>query len=566
MLRNLTFATVMSLAAICTACGGVSGSTSGSTTGGPASGSSSGSIAVQITPATTTVLQGETQQFSVSVTGTSNTGVTWSVQNDLGTITSSGLYTAPINASGTFQVRAVAKADSTKSATALVTVPGISVAVKPPSVTLREGGTQPFTAVVSGLRNTAVNWTVQEAGGGSVSHDGGYTAPDKTGIYHVIATAVARSDASGTATVTVPSSTSAFRRTGDMSSPRGFHTATLLPNGKVLVAGGANRAPDIICVGGIPSAELYDAVAGSFAKTGSMAVDRYAHTATLLPTGQVLITGGFGPGNDCSDLGEPATSTAELYDVSSGSFKSTGLMSLARGGHTATLLRNGKVLIAGGTDQGGAQFPDYGGPSTNSAELYDPATGKFTETGSMARARFGHTATLLANGTVLITGGVDVTNPNSPVAIQTSEIYDPNTGAFAVTNPMAEARAGHTATLLPNGRVLIAGGLPEHIDSGGILATAELYDPFTRTFSPTGTMSTVRSSHTATLLSDGTVLVAGGDVPTAEIYSPTTGTFVLTGGMEVARAGHTATLLQDGRVLFAGGGSYFPLSSAELFK
>ncbi|MDE3136834.1 MAG: kelch-like protein, partial [Acidobacteriota bacterium] len=292
----------------------------------------------------------------------------------------------------------------------------------------------------------------------------------------------------------------------------------------------------------------------------------YAHTATKLQNGEVLVRGGFGSGIDCEDLGNPATAIAELYHPTTGAFESIGRMAEGRGGHTATLLANGKVLIAGGGDSAGSILPFYG-TSSRTAEAYDPATGAFTPTGSMVTARFGHTATLLSDGKVLIAGGVesgDTVSQTTP----TAELYDPSTGTFTPTGSLAVARAGHTATLLNDGKVLIAGGLTDTRDPALGTPTAEIYDPSTGTFSRTGDMGVAREAHTATLLANGAVLIAGGGLssPTlfAEIYDPSTGSFTPTGAMGTGRVGHTATLLPDGRVLVAGGG-YF-LASAEIYK
>jgi hypothetical protein len=331
-----------------------------------------------------------------------------------------------------------------------------------------------------------------------------------------------------------------------MQVARGFHTATLLADGRVLMAGGGVRSG--ICTVGIASAELYDSATASFIATGSMTAPRYRHTATSLQNGEVLVTGGFGSSIDCEDLGEPAQSSAELYNPSTGSFKATGSMVMARGGHTATLLQNGKVLIAGGGELGGG---------SKTAELYDPATGVFTATGNMVLSRSGQTATLLANGKVLIAAGADYTDPKSPVITATSELYDPATGTFSPTGRMGTAREG-VATLLASGRVLITGGSE--------LLSVEVYDPASGSFSSPGNLERSRASHTATLLPNGVVLVAGGfdngGDPTAELFEPSTGSFSPTGGMEIARGGHTATLLKNGEVLVAGGRS---LATAELY-
>jgi uncharacterized delta-60 repeat protein len=323
-----------------------------------------------------------------------------------------------------------------------------------------------------------------------------------------------------------------FTATGSMGSARLWHTATLLPNGKVLIAGGATN-------GGPTPPRLYDPASGTFSATGTTGV-RYLHTATLLRNGKVLFVGGAG------SSGQLALS--ELYDSASGTFSPSGTLGTARREHTATLLTNGKVLIAGG----------YSGSTLNSAELYDPASGTFSATGPMASPRSSHTATLLPDGKVLITGG----------GTNSSALYDPASGTFSATGPMAISRSSHSATLLPNGKVLIAGGTN--------LTSTELYDPASGTFSATGPLGTARYSHTATLLPSGKVLIAGGgnssgggQVASAELYDPAAGTFSATASLGAARDRHTATLLPNGKVLIAAGfdanaGSVY-LSSAELY-
>ncbi len=329
--------------------------------------------------------------------------------------------------------------------------------------------------------------------------------------------------------------------TGDMTAARYGHTATLLPNGTVLVAGGFNGSVNLA------TAEVYDPASGTFTATGTMSATRYGHTATLLPNGKVLVAGG--------SSGSPLAS-AELYDPSTGTFSATGTMSAARYGHTATLLPNGTVLVAGGS--GGSLYP-------LTAELYDPGAGTFSATGAMSAAHFAHTATLLPNGSVLVAGGFS----GSP--LDSAELYDSNAGTFSATGNMSTARFAHTATLLPNSMVLVAGGF-----SGSPLASAELYDPLTGTFSATtGAMSAARYKHTATLLPNGKVLVVGGRatidkisaLASAELYDPATGIFGATGNMRAARVAHTATLLPNDTVLVAGGfnGSAY-IAGAELFQ
>jgi hypothetical protein len=183
----------------------------------------------------------------------------------------------------------------------------------------------------------------------------------------------------------------------------------------------------------------------------------------------------------------------------------------------------------------------------------------------MAAARFGHTATLLKNGKVLVVGGTDF---YSSTPFSAAEIYDPATGHFSLTGSMATPRAGHSATLLEDGKVLITGGFNTGLINGqfGVSSTAELYEPANGSFSATGQMGVMRDEHTATLLPNGMVLVAGGGSPTAEVYDPSTGVFSPTGSMESERTGHSATLLSNGKVLVAGGGSFSPLASAELYQ
>jgi hypothetical protein len=519
------------------------------------------SISVTVTPNTVTLSQGATQFFAATVTGTANTSVAWSVQeNSGGTIDSTGIYTAPQDSTGTFHVVATSLANPASAGIVAVTVSELTVS--PTAVTLPPNGTQTFTASTVGSANNSVTWTVQEKGGGVINGVGFYSAPNAVGFYQVVATSIDATTVTSSATVTVTTSSSRFTPTGSIHEARGLHTATLLPDNEVLVAYGSNSSSYTIATGyvGLSSIEVYDPGKGTFTEiVGEDGAGIFGHTATLLPNGKVLLAGGFV--NSVWDYGASATSNgANLYDSATGVFSETGNMTASRGGHTATLLANGKVLIAGGADQ------DPTGTGLANAELYDPNTGAFTQTGSMAVGRFLHTATQLQDGRVLIVGGV-LTSASDPVA--TAEVYDPTTGIFTMTGAMATARERHTATLLADGRVLIVGGTTS-TGTGDFqpTATVEVYNPSTGSFSLTGSMTEARTFHTATLLPNGKVLVAGGgdENSTAEVYDPVAGAFSITGGMEIGRSGHTATLLPNGSVLVAGGGIFAGLASAELYQ
>ena len=311
------------------------------------------------------------------------------------------------------------------------------------------------------------------------------------------------------------------------------------------------RATGVVGTANITDIQV-SCVDNTVVSTGSMGVARNHHSATLLADGKVMVAGGWATSAAVS------LSSAEIFDpIGAGAFTATAPMNIARSNHTATLLlASGKVLVAGGLN---------GSLNLNSAEVFDPA-GTFSLTGTaMTSARSNHAVALLGDGTVLLAGGRG--GAGSP--IQSAEIYDPatGTGAFsATTGPMAELRMFHTATRLNTGMVLIVGGK----DAGFELLTAEIYDPVTRTFSATGAMSAIRQNHTATLLADGKVLIVGGaqngatgnPISSAEVYDPITGLFHPTGNMATARADHAATLLANGKVLISGGRSTSNVSSA----
>ena len=336
-----------------------------------------------------------------------------------------------------------------------------------------------------------------------------------------------------------------WTRTGSMSIARLYHTVTLLDNGKVLVVGG--QSADGSSTSTLASAELYDPATGVWTSTGSMSGVRAFHTATLLANGKVLVAGGSNNG------GLTRLASAEVYDPATGVWTNTGSMSSARYDHRAILLANGKVLVAGGVGN------DY----LSSAELYDPTTGMWTIASSMNSARTDHTATLLANGKVLVAGGRSIGARH----LSSAELYDPVTGLWTITGLMGSKRVWHTATLLTNGKVLVSGG---NDGDAGNTSAAELYDPATGGWTSTGSMNSKRWFHGSTLLANGKILVAGGGDPTfrsVEIYDPKTEIWTGTAAMNDERSSHEAIPLTNGKVLAVGG--YLvnggTLSSAELY-
>ena len=338
-----------------------------------------------------------------------------------------------------------------------------------------------------------------------------------------------------------------------MNESRGGHRATRLLDGRVLVSGGCCW-PEPYSNVFLDSAEIYDPVADTWTTVPPMSTYRSGHTATMLANGWVLVSGGYN-----YNFGDSLDS-AEIYDPVANSWIPAGLMSVRRANHTATLLGNGKVLVTGGIDEP----PGLNRTYLNSAEIYDPVTNTWTGVAPMSTYRYGHTATLLLDGRVLVSGGYD---GNSNSYIDSAEIYDPGTNSWMSVAPMSTYRIFHTATRLINGRVIVAAGT----NLNGDLDSAEIYDPGTNSWTAAASMGTDRSSHDATLLIDGRVLVSGGSLPTgttatAEIYDPVTNTWTFTYSMIVRRSGHTATPLLNGKVLVSGGGDgSSALASAEIY-
>jgi hypothetical protein len=410
----------------------------------------------------------------------------------------------------------------------------VTVAINPSTATLPEGGSLSFVATVKGAANTAVTWSVQlGAPGGSITSSGIYTAPSTVGTYSVVATSVADPTASASANVTTvlptPPSASNFTPVGSMTVPRVGSTATLLPDGRVLIVGGGQTGA---------TAELYNPATGTFQASSAGILG----PLVLLNNGELLDTG-----------------TAQLYDPRTDSTTPTGHLLVNQGIFAASLLANGKVLVVG----------------TNDAEVYDPASGTYASAGPYAAA-----FTLLTVETVVLADGrVLVLGSYQP------QIFDPVANTFSLTGSLSKTDLYgvdlYSATLLKDGSVLVAGGMGDTRTNAAVL-----YDPSTGTFTATGSMSDIRDSPAAALLADGRVLVLGGDgmtcsatgcyfsgsLSSAELYDPATGTFSRAGYMNVGRTAPTATLLQNGDVLVTGGDRYCgiacylgPTATAEIY-
>ncbi len=530
----------------------------GSGGGGGVSNSVSFAIAakptIAVSPESINLDQGATHQFAATITGTNSTAVAWSIQegNSGGAITTAGLYQAPAKA-GTFHVVATSLDVANLSATASVSVNGISVLISPLSAFVPPKRNRYFYAVVQGTQvDTSVTWSIEEgAAGGSVNANGIYTAPETLGTYHLTATSAADPSQSATAAVTIVQD--GFTPSGNMAVARSYHTATLLRDGTVLITGGIsnNEAVD--------SAEVFDPETGTFRRVGNMKSPRAYHTATLLPdgSGRVLLVGGI-----ASTQTYDPVSSSELFDPETETFSLTGAATVGRAFHTATAVW-GTVVVSGGITTGWAPL--------DSAEIYSPMTRTFSATGSMSEKRYSHTATLLDDGWVFVAGGA---NQETCASLASMERFNLDHDGFDTSVPMLSPRAWHTATRLQDGRLLLAGG--SQVDACNdtsltVISAADIYDPEFQTYTVPGKqLATPRSLHTATLLPDGRVLLVGGytasgidpnsgsayytnSTNSAEVFDPATESFSFTVEMAVPRAGHAATLLQDGRVLITGG-------------
>jgi len=313
--------------------------------------------------------------------------------------------------------------------------------------------------------------------------------------------------------------------TGKLNEPRSFASITTLQDGRVLVAGGSGSYDEYVP---LASAEIYNPVTGTWTMTGSLVSEYDAGNLTTLADGRVLSVGGSG---------------TEIYDPNAGTWTKTGNPNITFGGHKEVLLLNGKVLMVGGYQ----------------SELFDPSTGTWSKTGSQQTARARNTTTLLPNGKVLIVGGTSwFTNP--PATLNSAELYDPVTGKWSNTGSLNTAREFQTATLLPNGKVLVTGGAQCNGGCFNYFTSSELYDPATGTWSYTGDLNAARGAADVAPLPDGKILVVGGHtnlqyfyMDSNEVYDSATGTWTYTASANRLREGYAIAPLADGKVLVAGG-------------
>ena len=501
---------------------------------------------VMVEPSETTIDIGAIESFTVVAfdefgNGISDAIPSWSAASEAGTINTNGGLTTGTKA-GAFQVRVdVAHGTARASATADVSIepdPVASIDVLPSFAVVEKGGSQQFEAVGfdqhgNEISDLAFIW---EATGGETTQGGLFTAGGQSGAYELKVAATFKDNSrSGSATIPIPP---VWIPVGNMLVARAAHDAVLLPDGKVLIV--SQRA------------ELYDPITLTFTVArNARCANGWGSRATLLADGRVLITGG---------QSEPRC--AEIYDSETDAFSRVGDLNADHWQHGATLLSDGRVLVVGGLE--GVD----GGEMTHAmVEIYDPVTETFSVTGSLNTDRKQPTVTSLPSGQALITGGHQYSSPfiygsDWPgVCVASPELYDPSSGNFSVISVIGGvlSACGHSATLLNSGKVLLTSNARE----------AWLFNPVTGTFDTAGTMTTGRGFATASLLPNGQVLITGGwstfplFLATAELYDPVAGTFTATDDMSQTRQEHTATLLSNGYVLVAGGQTLLTTSTGE---
>ncbi|MEP6638489.1 MAG: kelch repeat-containing protein, partial [Chloroflexota bacterium] len=395
------------------------------------------------------------------------------------------------------------------------------------------------------LRTGSATPTADPAQGGrSASQPGSVAVPSGS------------SRSAGTSPGSIPEG-GTWLRTGTLNDARWGHGATLLASGQVLVVGG-NASKNSSSA--LASAELFDPASGRWTPTASMSKPRAYPSVTVLRDGTVLVAGGA--------FDNAPLALAERYDPVSGRWSPVSQMNVLRLHHTATLLDDGRVLVVGG----GTSTTNKA--STATAEIYDPASRKWTRTASMATARSYHTATLLEDGRVLVVGG-RATYVGGGTVLASAEIFDPRTGRWSAAAAMPTRRYVHAAVRLGDGRILVAGGWSSTVLDARSLQSAAIFDPKTGEWAPEGDMTTGRAQFAMASLPDGRVLAVGGFSPeaapqaSAELLDPLSGPWSPTGTMSDSSWWPTLDVLPDGRALVAGGASdksgAVPLAFAELY-
>jgi uncharacterized delta-60 repeat protein len=494
-----------------------------------------------------TLLVGSNSTLTVTATGTAPLAYQWRKDGDNlsgANGTSHTVTAAQTNDTGAYTVVVTNAVGSVTSTVAQVNVGYAPVIVQQPSSASNyQGGIASFSCTVTGSLPMNLQWLLNGAPAQNQTNStitSTNLQSSDFGFYALTATNIFGGTISSNAELR-DSFARTWTSTGDLTRSRVRHTATLLSDGRVLVAGGYDNSQILIS-----SAELYNPSNGTWTTAGKLATGRYLHTATLMPNGKILVAGG------ASTSGNPVSSV-EIFDPATMNWTAANGLSTPRYAHTASLLPNGKVLVAAGVNLGGYLA---------SCELFDAETVTWTPVGAMAVARAYHRAVLLPDGKVLAEAGY------GPGYLSSAELYEPVAGTWTLTGTMITARWYHTATLLSNGQVLVAGGA----GNGGQLSRAEVYSPAAGTWTATNSMISARSLHTATLLPNGGTLIVGGQnssgvLSSAEVYGAASGTWTGTSPLLVARTEHTATLLFDGRVLVVGGsGTNGTLSSAELYE
>jgi N-acetylneuraminic acid mutarotase len=516
-----------------------------------------GLLSIAVTPAMPSMAKGLTEQFVA--TGTFSDTSTADLTNTV-TWSSGTPAVATVNATGL--ARGVATGSATITATSgsvtgreTLTVTAAvleSLAITPTSPRSGIGLTRQLTATGTYSDGTTAdvtnlaNWTSSAPAVATVGSQTGLTTGVSLGSSNIATTFGSLTDS-----VSLTIVSNSWSAAASLLQARVAHTATLLNSGKVLVVGGVDSS---MSTSATATTEVYDPVADTWRQSTNLLTARQYHTATLLPNGKVLVAGGMSPPTYSMPM-----ASAEIYDPVAGTWTAAAPMTSPRIYHTATLLPNGKVLVVGGT--GGPSLP----APVDSAEVYDPVANSWSPATNLPAARTLHTATLLANGSVLIAGGE--TSGVASLALN-GLVYDPSTNTWTSTGNLQHPRDSHTATLLSNGRVLITGGSDQSTQQ----ASTELYELVANTWSSVGTLLVARASHTATLLPSGKILLAGGGTPSgvtnsAELYDPSTNTSSAAGSLIAARDAHSATLLSNGVVLVVGGwgNSNSPIRSAELY-